>query len=121
MQEHKSDIEMVKARFKSWRESRPTMKSAIPNELWREAIGLQESMSPSQIAKALKLDYNRLREKIMIHNRNPNSGFIEIDLPSRLPTESSLEWVRPDGAILRAKIVGGDLNQIVSSFLGGGK
>ena len=56
-------LDRVAERFESWRSSRPSPRSRIPEELWREAVGLMDVYGLSAVAKKLRLNASTLKRK----------------------------------------------------------
>lgn len=56
-------LEVMKARFATWRAGKTSPSEAIPNELWDGAAHLALSSSVFHVSKALNLDYTALKKK----------------------------------------------------------
>lgn len=57
-------MEKVKEQFEDWRKNR-LKRCRIPENLWEAAIGLYPEYSIYEIAKTLRLDYSKLKKKIV--------------------------------------------------------
>jgi len=57
------DLEEVRERFESWRESRKR-GARIPAELWQAAVSLFPRYSVNRISRALRLGYEDVRNRV---------------------------------------------------------
>lgn len=58
-------LDEVRARFESWRATKPRRNSPIPEELWAAAIGLiGPQCCPADVSRVLGLDTSRLMTKL---------------------------------------------------------
>ena len=57
-------LEGVCRRFERWRERLTTGRSRIPNSLWAAAVRMAEAYGISRTAKALRLSYYSLKERV---------------------------------------------------------
>ena len=80
----------VKRQFQGWRRSREK-RSPIPERLWQGAEALSKQHSISEIAKALRLDYTKLKERIVClrsmwagetWRKGAACGFVEVGMVS---------------------------------------
>jgi hypothetical protein len=55
-------LEEVQAQFATWR-SEPQRTRRIPDELWDAAVSLCSEHSVCKVSRALRLDYNALKER----------------------------------------------------------
>ncbi len=60
MRTARSDLDSVAARFQAWRASRPRRR-ALPDRLWRAAVGLLDRHSSSAICRRLRLNQSRFK------------------------------------------------------------
>lgn len=56
-------IEDVKYQFKNWRKTREK-RCPIPEELWNAAVRLTQDYSVSHVARTLRLNYTRLKQRV---------------------------------------------------------
>ena len=56
------DIEKVRVRFEHWRKTRQGRRS-IPEELWQAAVSLTQKHSLVRVAKYLRLNHSKLKER----------------------------------------------------------
>jgi len=79
----------ISREFQKWRSSRKK-RSLIPEPLWQAAEKLSEQHSTSKVARALRLDYTKLKERIVSSRsiragetwRNgAGCGFVEVEVP----------------------------------------
>ncbi len=59
-----SKIEKIKKQFEDWRKNR-LKRDRIPEELWEAAIGLYPEYRIYEISQALRLNYSRLKKRIL--------------------------------------------------------
>jgi hypothetical protein len=116
------------AQFEHWRQSRSHPHDRIPEPLWDQAVTLTQTLSPSRVAKHLRLRVSALKKQITQRQgqagmpRRVPAGFIEVPKPSTQPQgpgSMAVEVHRPDGARLRQHAPHGSrpLAAIVQSFL----
>lgn len=78
-------LEQVVQQFETWRNTRKG-RQPIPDLLWQAAVNLFPIYSTNKIARALRLDYTKLKKRIEDANSNSNiiqnvsPDFIELDL-----------------------------------------
>src|SRR5882724_4415009 len=60
-----AEIEATKLKFEKWRRSR-TGQERIPETLWSEAVGLARRYGTWPAARALRLDYNKLKQLAVV-------------------------------------------------------
>lgn len=83
-----AELARAKERFAAWRQTRAP-KSRIPQGLWDLAVKLAASEGLNRTARALKLDYYTLKERIEAapaSRKSNTSAFLELPqvaLPSR--------------------------------------
>ena len=68
LDKQQAKMEKAQGQFEDWRRNR-TKRTRIPEKLWKTAIGLYPEYSICQIAKALRLDYSKLKKKILYSNQ----------------------------------------------------
>ncbi len=80
----------VHRQFQGWRRSR-NKRSPIPERLWQAAEELSRQHSISEIARELRLDYTKLKERIIcsrsmraegLCGSGAGCGFVEVGIPS---------------------------------------
>jgi hypothetical protein len=59
-----SEIEPLRAKIEGWRGSRSKSK-AMPEPLWQEACAAARKLGTAQVAKALRLNYANLKERLL--------------------------------------------------------
>ena len=64
LDKQQTKMEKAQEQFEDWRRNR-TKRTRIPEKLWNTAIGLYPEYSICEIAKALRLDYSKLKKKIL--------------------------------------------------------
>ena len=121
-------LDQLAAQFEHWRQSRSHPHDRIPEALWDQAVALTQALSPSRVAKHLRLGVSDLKKQIAKGQRQAaahlsvSSGFVEVPKPSAQPQTLSgieVELHRPDGARLRLRSPDASLPlaAIVQSFL----
>src|SRR5262245_26864805 len=102
----------ARRRFQRWRQtgSRP---HRIPASLWKAAVRCAAQHGLYQTARALGLDYNSLKKRVVASAETPAtstlpSPFVELFTPARggPPAECILEIERPEGTKLRVELRG---------------
>jgi hypothetical protein len=120
MQKSKNDLKKVSRQFKLWRSHRRNQRSAMPEDLWKAAACLCATHPIGRVRAELGIDYGKLKAKVAEFKKASGApGFINVELPIQRSSDPVCEWVRPDGARLRARVAQGQLNQIVAEFFGG--
>jgi hypothetical protein len=123
-------LDQLAGQFAHWRQTRPHPHSPIPAELWAHAVALTTVVSPSRVAKQLRLRLADLKKQMATRHAAPTAmphpptalGFVEVPpVPARsqaTPT-MQLELSRADGA--RLCIHGAEsilpLEMVVRAFL----
>jgi len=104
-------LDQLAGQFAHWRQTRPHPHSQIPPELWTQAVALTAVVSPSRVAKQLRLRLAVLKKQIATRDAAPTAmphppaslGFVEVPpaltRPHATPT-IQLELSRADGARL---------------------
>jgi hypothetical protein len=120
-------LDQLAAQFEHWRQSRSHPHDRIPEPLWAQAVVLTQTLSPSRVAKHLRLRASDLKKQITkrLGQAMPMpapSGFVEVPKPSAQPQVLGgieVELHRPDGARLRLHSPDASLPlvAIVQSFL----
>jgi hypothetical protein len=117
-------LEWVKSQFHYWRQNRHC-KSNIPDKLWNYAIQLYPQHNCYQITKALQLDHSKLKSKLisagitfphkikkpsaksLLKQLSSTHSFTECLLAEppisqgNNPANSTLEFIRKDGSVLK--------------------
>jgi uncharacterized OsmC-like protein len=62
-------LEQVKNRFETWRQAKQK-GDPIPKKLWQAAVALCDKFTVSQVAQALRLDYNHLKRRVLSDRQN---------------------------------------------------
>ena len=105
----------LRVRVERWR-GRRAKRSPMPDDLWSAAVSLARTHGVSPIARALGLDYGRLKQRAAGTsemgggNGRGSGGFIELNTadlivpPAR--TETVLEFSGSDGSKLVVRLAG---------------
>jgi hypothetical protein len=108
------ELARAQERFAAWRQARAP-KSRIPQSLWDLAVELASSQGMHRTARALKLDYYALKERVeaVPKQRKKNaSAFLELP-PVALPTKECVIELG-DGKGVRIRLTGYDAAEIVA-------
>ena len=107
-------LEAVRRRFDRWRKAhRP--RSRIPDALWSVAVKMAGRHGLHRTARALRLDYYSLKERLEPHAAtDPKSAagdaagaFLELAGPSAVgPCACTVEWEDQAGAKMRLSLQG---------------
>jgi hypothetical protein len=116
------DLQTVIAAFDEWRRSR-AKREAIPEHLWQAATALSPLYATHRIARALKLDYSRLKLRIgESSSRGSGSDFIELRAASLFAQDQcTIELQSPTGFQMMIRAQGTSPAQfvpIITAFLG---
>jgi hypothetical protein len=116
------DLQTVITAFDEWRRSR-TKREAIPEHLWQAAIALSPFYSTHRIARALKLDYSKLKLRIgKISFSGSETDFIELRAASLFAQDPcTIELQSPTGFQMMIRTQGTSPAQfvpIITAFLG---
>jgi len=117
-------LDQLAGQFEQWRQSRPHVWARIPEPLWEQAVALAAILSPSRVAKQLRVKGAYLHQRIAAQHAPapPAPGFVEVPLsPAALPSHGDLtvEFQRPDGARLALHAPATALRTIIQCFLEG--
>jgi hypothetical protein len=106
-------LDQLAGQFEHWRQRRSHLHDRIPEPLWEQAVALTATLSPSRVAKHLRLRLSDLKAQITKRQgatavqRPPHSAapsFVEVP-PPPVPSPGlgslEVEVYRPDGARLR--------------------
>ena len=101
-------LDQLSGQFEHWRQNRSHPRERIPEHLWDQAVALTSTLSPSRVAKHLRLGVSDLKQQIANRQGQTTmssvSGFVEVPLPPA-PFQGmgslEVELQRPDGARLR--------------------
>jgi hypothetical protein len=120
-------LDQLAAQFEHWRQSRSHPHDRIPEPLWDQAVALTQTLSPSRVAKHVRLGGSDLKKQITKRQGQAlpmlaPSGFVEVPKPAAQPLGLGgieVELHRSDGARLRLHSPDSSLPlaAIVQSFL----
>jgi len=103
------------AAFAQWR-SRVPRASPIPAELWSRAVELARTLGVSPVARALKLDYTRLKQRMKVGVPAPAPeppAFVELSLGVPVaPRGCTLALSDGHGRSLRIEWTGGSPGEL---------
>jgi hypothetical protein len=122
------ELEQLRRRFEEFRNAQ-TSRGRLPEPLWREAADLAARYGLNPTARALRLDYNGLKKRMEVpnrqkrHRREPAAAtFVELVRPvSGGVTNCSVEVESGHGAKLRLDLKGvviTELAGLIRAFIG---
>jgi hypothetical protein len=120
-------LDQLAGQFEHWRQTRPHAGARIPEALWEQAVALAAVLSPTRVAKQIRVKVASLHQRIAAQPAvaPPASapGFVEVPLPTpaALPRHGDLrvELQRSDGARLALHAPATVLRTLVHCFLEG--
>ena len=106
-------LEVVRDQFETWRKRRPC-RGRIPEALWQAAVGLCKEHSIFEVSRALRLNYNGLKNRVpkardvgLAVGQRPDLGFVKLDLATPIaPSEYLVQMETPSGAKMRMSFRG---------------
>jgi len=119
--EPRRDLQSVCDAFEQWRRTRQT-NDRIPESLWEAAADLCISYPVFRIAKALRLDYNKLKHRIQQRSsRSVPSGFVELKVHPLFSSVPCVVEIRsPSGFEMKIQTevsLNCQLPELISSFV----
>ena len=107
-------MKKVQEQFADWRKNKSSRGSATPQHLWEAAVSLRDDYSAYEIAKNLRVGYNKLQSLISEASKTksePTPAFIQMEIPpppvQPKQNEWSIEMEKADGT--KMKISGSGL------------
>ncbi len=113
------ELARAKNRFAAWRQSRAP-KSRIPPELWDLAVQLVASQGLHRTARALKLDYYALKDRVEADpqpRKKNTSAFLELPQVALPSKECVIEWEGGKG-LVRIRLTGYEAAEIATGGRG---
>jgi len=106
-------LEVVCHQFEAWGKRRPC-RGRIPEALWQAALGLCKDDSIFEVSRALRLNYNELKDRVLktkgvglAVGQRPDLGFVKLDLGGPIaPSECLVEMEAPNGARMKISFRG---------------
>ena len=98
-------LEVVRDQFETWRKRRP-YRGRIPEALWQAAVGLCKEHSIFEVSRALRLNYNGVKNRVpkardvgLAVGQRPDLGFVRLDLGAPIaPSECLVEMEAANGS-----------------------
>ncbi len=109
------ELARAKVRFAAWRKSRAP-KSRIPQALWDLAVELAASEGLNRTARALKLDYYALKDRVEATPKSrtkTNSAFLELPQVALPIKQCVIEWGDDEG-LVRIRLTGYEPTEIAA-------
>ena len=119
-----AEIEATRMKFEKWRRRR-TGRERIPESLWSEAVELARRYGTWPAARALRLDYNKLKHCAVAGKErralNPSTTFVEVIPPGPGVSSCIVEMENGCGARMRIEWKGAaaDLTALSRTFWDG--
>jgi len=118
----KPTLEVVRNQFEAWRK-RKRWGRRIPEALWQAAVQLCREHSVFEVSRALRLDYNGLKNRVpratremgLAVGQRPDFGFVRLDLGAPMtPSECLVEMEASNGAKMKMAFKGvpGDFDPV---------
>ena len=109
----RASLEVVRHQFETWRKRR-RCRSRIPESLWQAAVGLCREHSIFEVSRALRLNYNGLKNRVpkardmgLAVGQRRDLGFVKLDLGAPIAlSECQVEMEAPNGAKMRMSFKG---------------
>jgi hypothetical protein len=109
----RSTLESVGHQFGAWRKRR-RCRGQIPEALWQAAVELCRDHSIFEVSRALRLNYNDLKDRVqrsrdrgLAIGQGPDLGFVKLDLGTPImPSECLVEMEAPNGSKMRLSFRG---------------
>ena len=107
-------LEFVGQQFETWRKRRHC-RGRIPESLWQAAVEQCKEHSVHAVARALRLNYNGLKDRVpsvtrgrdLVAGQHSDLGFVRLDLGTPMtPSECLIEIESPNGARMRMSFKG---------------
>ena len=117
-----ADLESTRRRFDQWRQT-GRVRTPIPGPLWAEAVKLADQYGICRTAKALRVGYYSLKERVereaaALASASPvvnQATFLELAVPSRAGVgECVLEWEDAAGGTMRVHLKGIEAPDLVA-------
>jgi hypothetical protein len=124
-----NDLEQLKRRFEEFR-SVQKLRGRLPESLWKEAAEAARRYGLNPTTRALRLDYNRLKERLVAapgaakqkKQVSPTPAFVQLIGPAaNTTTECHIEVESEQGAKLGLEVksvAAGELAGLIRAFLG---
>jgi hypothetical protein len=84
----RSTLEVVRNQFEAWRKKR-SRRGPIPEALWQAALELCKEHSIFEVSRALRLNYNGLKDRVLRARSldhaikpRPDLGFVKLEMGS---------------------------------------
>lgn len=116
-----AEIEATQLKFEKWRQRR-TGQERIPETLWSEAVEMARRYGTWPAAKALRLDYNKLKQGAVIDKErralNSSATFVEVIPPAAGVSSCVVEMENGRGSRMRIEWKGAaaDLTALSRTF-----
>ena len=117
-----AELESTRRRFEQWRLS-CEVRTRIPDWLWSAAVKMAGRYGICQTAKALRLGYYSLKERLEKETAAAAScsaatsaaTFLELTVPARAGSgECVLEWEHAAGAKMRVHLKGAEIPDLIA-------
>jgi len=106
------ELAAVRQRVERWREDHGGRGSRIPEDLWDEAAGLARVAGLWATARALRLNYDRLKSRVVVKAGKgrvagrQESGFVDLGMGQLCGGQTVLEMMGRGGERMRIEVTG---------------
>lgn len=113
------ELVAARQRIEYWRKRHGGRGSRIPEELWSEAVGLARVAGLYATARALRLNYERLKARATrVAGREPVAGrqesaFVELGMGQLCGSRTVVELLGPGGERMRIDVTGASTLDVV--------
>ena len=107
-------LKELQERFRSWRKAKAYPSAPIPRQLWKAAAQAAGTNGVAHVSRALKLDYNGLKQRVNGGERNfpqtvSKTAFVQLEMSNSLPnTGCVVELTEPTGVKMTIRFGTGD-------------
>jgi len=112
------ELVALRRRVEAWRRSSGGRGSRIPEELWNKAVDVARVAGVYATARALRLNYERLKERTGQATGKPNgnaSRFVALELPQlNGGAKLAVDLVGGDGEQVRIELSGASVMEVVA-------
>ncbi len=123
-------VSLLRRRIEEWRQNR-SKRSAMPAELWREAVELAREYGVHPVSTSLTVSYTTLKKRVSgpavtTEKGRSSASFVEIQSASfkrrALAAAPEIEVWRPDGCRLVVRnVIGDEVSSALQGFCGRGR
>ncbi len=103
-----TDLKQVQRQLSAWRKKK-TGRSRLPDDLWVAATELAKTHGTGLVARILRLDYYKLRQRVSgtVSSLSAPAAFVEVkcpEIPGAWPEECKVELFDGTGAGMTVRV-----------------